>query len=385
MALACLSLWVSWPTIVAVFDGSYAFDWANFIEAGERFGTGTLYEVDPPYAFRWSPVAAWLLGFVTLMPLWLWQVLHLAVLPLLRSWLLVAAVLVSYPFWFDVQTGNLMTFVAVLGVLALRGGRVATATFLVLTVLIPRPLMLPLAVWLLWQRPATRLPFAAFFVAHAAVVVALGYGAEWLAALTSVQAELGNAYNFGPSRFIGALWIPIGLALAAWLTWRGRLGLASVAISPYWLPYYFLMLLLEFAPPKTCVRRKSSPGTTAKARNPANLRRPGCPISPGTEGGQDRQSRRCGPQRCAGSYPHCGATGRRIEGAVAIGMAIGLLAFMLTRSWSVTDGDAYWNAAIRLRDGLPLYRNSGIKTSRRHIDTLPWLAWLVDASDALAP
>ena len=227
VALACLSLWVSWPTIVAVFDGSYAFDWANFIEAGERFGTGTLYEVDPPYAYRWSPVAAWLLGFVTLMPLWLWQVLHLAVLPLLRSWLLVAAVLVSYPFWFDVQTGNLMTFVAVLGVLALRGGRVATAAFLVLAVLIPRPLMLPLAVWLLWQRPATRLPFAAFFLAHAAVVIALGYGAEWLAALTSVQAELANDYNFGPSRFIGSLWVPIGAPAAV-------ADLAAGLDSPAW-------------------------------------------------------------------------------------------------------------------------------------------------------
>ena len=37
----------------------------------------------------------------------------------------------------------------------------------------------------------------------------------------------------------------IGLPLAAWLTWKGRLGLASLAASPYWLPYYLLMLLLE--------------------------------------------------------------------------------------------------------------------------------------------
>jgi hypothetical protein len=262
VALACVSLYVSWPTIVAVFDGSYAFDWTNFIGAAERFGTNSLYEVDPPYAFRWSPVAAWLLGFVTFMPLWVWQVLHVAALPLLRSWLLVAAVLVSYPFWFDLQTGNLMTFIAVFGVLALRGGRVATASFLVLAVLVPRPLMLPLAVWLLWRRPGTWLPFAAFFLVHAAVVVARGYGPEWLAALTSVQPELVNEYNFGPSRFIGALWIPIGLALAAWLTWRGRLGLASIAISPYWLPYYFLMLLLESARRTSTEANSSGMGAT---------------------------------------------------------------------------------------------------------------------------
>jgi hypothetical protein len=260
VAAAGLSLYVSSPTIVAVFDGSYVFDWTNFIEAGERFGTGTLYDIEPPYAFRWSPVAAWLLGFITLMPLWLWQLLHLAALLLIRPWLLAVAVLVSYPFWFDVQTGNVMTFVAVAGLLALRGGRVATAVFLVLTVLIPRPLMIPLAVWLLWKRPETRLPFLAFFAVHAVVVVALGYAADWLTALTSVQVELVNAYNFGPSRLIGALWIPIGLALAACLTWRGRLGLASLAISPYWLPYYFLMLILEFARGEAPVRVQDDRG-----------------------------------------------------------------------------------------------------------------------------
>jgi hypothetical protein len=247
VGLACLSLYVAWPTIVAVFDGSYVFDWSNFVEAAERFGTGSLYDQESPYAFRWSPVAAWLLGFVTLMPLWLWQVLHLVALPLLRPWLLAVAVLVSYPFWFDVQTGNLMTFVAVAGFLALRGSRAATALFLILAVLVPRPLMLPLAVWLLWQRPGARLPFLAFFVAHGLLVAWLGYAQDWFAALTDVNAELVNAYNFGPSRFIGAWWIPIGLALATWLTWRGYLGLASLAISPYWLPYYFLILLLESA------------------------------------------------------------------------------------------------------------------------------------------
>jgi hypothetical protein len=257
VAFGCLNLYVAWPTIVAVFDGSYVFDWTNFVEAAERLGTGTLYAKDPPYAFRWSPVAAWLLGFVTLMPLWLWQVLHLAALPLLRPWLLAAIVLVSYPFWFDVQTGNLMTFVAVAGFLALRGSRAATAVFLVLTVLIPRPLMLPLTIWLLWRRPATRQPFAAFFAVHAAIVVASGYGADWLAALTDVNAELVNDFNFGPSALIGALWIPIGLALGAWLTWRGNLGLASVAVSPYWLPYYFLMLVLELT------EDRSEPKSTA--------------------------------------------------------------------------------------------------------------------------
>ena len=49
------------------------------------------------------------------MPLWLWQVLHVAVLPLLRSWWLIVGTLITFPLWFDLQTGNLMTFVAVTG------------------------------------------------------------------------------------------------------------------------------------------------------------------------------------------------------------------------------------------------------------------------------
>jgi hypothetical protein len=139
-----------------------------------------------------------------------------------------------------------MIFVAVTAVWAVRGNGPATALFLALSVLVPRPLMLPLAAWLLWNRPAWRVPFVAFFLVHAAAVVAVGYATDWLMALTTVEAELTSDFNFGPSTIIGAFWIPIGAALAIWLTWRGRLGLASLAASPYWLPYYFLMLLLEF-------------------------------------------------------------------------------------------------------------------------------------------
>jgi hypothetical protein len=243
---AGVSLYSCLPVIDAVLTGYYAFDWENFIQAAARFDHGTLYELEYPYAFRWSPVAAWILGIVTLMPAWAWQVLHVAVLPMLRSWWLVVACLVSYPLWFDIQTGNIMIFVAVAAIWAARGNGPATALFLALTLLVPRPLMLPLAVWLLWQRPAWRLPFALFLIGHTLVVAASGYGPAWIAALLTIGPELTSAFNFGPSALIGVLWIPMGTLLAVWLTMRGRLGLASMAISPYWLPYYFLMLLLEF-------------------------------------------------------------------------------------------------------------------------------------------
>jgi hypothetical protein len=74
--------------------------------------------------------------------------------------------------------------------------------------------------------------------------------------------------------------------------------------------------------------------------------------------------------------PAVGLERRLVERAVALGLAIGLVAFMLTRSFNLTDGDAYWNAAMRLRDGLPLYpliENQDLPTTYRYA---PWLAWM---------
>jgi len=49
----------------------------------------------------------------------------------------------------------------------------------------------------------------------------------------------------GPPAWLGSAWLLIGVPLGAWLTWRGRVGWAGLAISPYWLMPYYLMLLLE--------------------------------------------------------------------------------------------------------------------------------------------
>jgi hypothetical protein len=270
-AAAGLSLWSIIPLVEAVFTGYYAFDWVIFTQASDRLDDGTLYQFSEFYAYRWSPAAAWILGFVTLMPLWLWQVLHVAVLPLLRSWWLVVVCLITFPLWFDIQTGNLMIFIAVTGFWAYRGNGPATALFLVLTLLVPRPLMVPLTAWILWMRPDWRLPFLVLFVGHGALAVASGYAAEWLDALFRVGPELTSDFNYGPSRFIGLWWVPVGLAFALWLTWRGRLGLASLAISPYWLPYYFLMVLLDFAPGPPPPPSRSEAVVASRTGSPADM------------------------------------------------------------------------------------------------------------------
>lgn len=234
-------------TLAAFFLADVAVDWTHvYSQLGPRLNDGTLYDwPDTIYAYRYSPLLAY--GFTLIAPIGTiaWLALHFAVLPLLGRTLGLIT-LVSFPFWSDVYNGNVMVFVFVCAVLALRGERWAQIAFLALTVLIPRPLMIPVAAWLLWQHRGLWGPFAAVFSLHAALVMLTGYGDEWIASLLSRGADdFGARMDFGPARFIGVAWVPIGLALAAWLTWKGKVGLASIAASPYWLPPYLLMGLLR--------------------------------------------------------------------------------------------------------------------------------------------
>ena len=125
-----------------------------------------------------------------------------------------------------------------------------------LALLIPRPLMVPLVAWVLWQRPEWRIPFGALFVAHAVGVLLSGWGPEWVARLLSAgPEELGSELNYAPSRLIGNLWLLVALPGALLLTLRGWIGAASVLAAPYWLPYYWLMLALDWDRLSAAVRR----------------------------------------------------------------------------------------------------------------------------------
>jgi hypothetical protein len=106
--------------------------------------------------------------------------------------------------------------------------------------------MLPLLVWILWKRPEWRLPSIGIAVGLLLASLATGQGGEWLVSLLHTGQEFG--FDIGPGRIIGLWWVPIGAVLAAILTWKGRLGWASLAASPYWLGYYLLMGLLELGP-----------------------------------------------------------------------------------------------------------------------------------------
>jgi len=227
-------------------------DWRIFEIAADRIAAGMspYVELDAQthHAFRWSPLAALAFVPITAMPYVAWMAAHFAALVGFRDWRIAAAVGLSWPFAVDLLDGGVMVFVALAAYWAFAGSRWGIAAFLALTVLIPRPLMIPLAVWLLWKRPEWRIPFAVILPGHAMAVVVTGWHVEWLERLFTSGYDMDNAFNLGPSRWLGAAWIPIGLAIAAFATWRGRLGWASLAISPYHFPQYLMMLVLEVAP-----------------------------------------------------------------------------------------------------------------------------------------
>jgi hypothetical protein len=259
--------------------GPDAGDWQLWLTIPEKLARGELYE--PPLGpFVWSPVAAWLLVGVVQLGYWAWFALHLAVVPLLRDRWLIAFTLASWPFWHDAAEGNTFAFVFVSGALALRGSRAAAIIYLSLLLLMPRPVQVPLAAWLLWRMPDLRLPFAALFMAHAAAVLASGYALDWFDAVRSYGSAGAMENTIGPPRWLGAAWLAVGIPLGAWLWWRGRLGLAGIAISPYWLPGYLLMWLLELVP-------RGAPTTAPQQRHRAEHDQPTVAVDVGDQGGAD--------------------------------------------------------------------------------------------------
>ena len=233
-------------TIAGFFVSDAGYDWLIFVEAGQRAGGDALYVWDAHYAWSYSPLLAYVFAVIAPIGFWGWSLLHAAVLPLLRDRRLAVLALASWPFWADVYNGNTMVFVMVAAVGAFTRSPTATGLYLALCLLMPRPLMLPLLAWILWQQPAWRVRFAVMVVVNAALVIASGHAADWFDALRGVQEAVGtSSRDIGPANLIGIWWIPLGALAGIILTLRGHVGWASLAASPYWLPQYLLMLMLE--------------------------------------------------------------------------------------------------------------------------------------------
>ena len=101
--------------------------------------------------------------------------------------------------------------------------------------------------WLLWKRPDVRLPFAALATVTVVFAIASGYLVDWLSVLVAIGRTNDIHFaNLSPTKWIGPAWLVIGVPLGAWLTLKGNVGLAGLAISPYILPAYPLALLWEW-------------------------------------------------------------------------------------------------------------------------------------------
>lgn len=219
-------------------------DWGTWQTAALGLESGTLYADG---FFVWSPIAAWLMGHVVL-PLgyWFWLAAHLAIVLLLRSPLLIVAVLTSGPFWIDAAAGNFFTFVAVAGFLAVSGSRPAGIAFLALSLLMPRPVQLPLSLWLLAHERGLWVPTIGLIAGFAVLVGLSGYAIDWMHALLSLgQSYPFRGWDLGPTRVLGGAWLIIGIPLGAWLLYRGRPAWAGLAVTPYLVPQYFLALVWE--------------------------------------------------------------------------------------------------------------------------------------------
>ena len=236
-------------TIYGFFASNAGHDWAIFVEAGRRAASGGLYRWDSSYAWSYSPLLAYVFAVLTPIGYVGWSALHVATLAALRDRWLAFVTLLSWPFWVDLYNGNTMVFVYVAAVLAVRGSTVGITAYLLLSLAMPRPLMLPVLIWILWKQPKWRIRFAALAVGYAILILLSGQANSWLHALTGVSDAVAiSSRDIGPAVVLGGLWVWIGAVLAVVLTIRGNLGLASLAASPYWLPQYLMMGMLELVP-----------------------------------------------------------------------------------------------------------------------------------------
>ena len=249
-------------------------DWDLWSALPESIARGAMYDTGTEAPFVWSPVAGWFMATVpTVIGYWPWYALHIGVVFLMRDWRLIAITLATAGIWIDAAMGNTFTFIFVSGVLAYRGSRPAALVYLALLLLIPRPLQVPLGAWLLWKMPSVRVPFVGMAAIHAIAVFASGYAFDWAAAL-GAQAANGN---FGPTALIGPWWFIVGVPLAVWLTLKGHVGFAGLAISPYILGVYWLMPALELPPWKRrpwhpeVHSRKDRDATTPAVRVPTGV------------------------------------------------------------------------------------------------------------------
>jgi hypothetical protein len=250
-------------------QADFAFDFTCcYQQAAERAITdaSTLYDWSETYTFRYTPVGA--LPFIPLVPLseqgaaWAWLMFKVGVLVLTAAWFasrwtgmrrIGAALLVLTfpPIVHDLVIGNVST-ITVLAFLAVarwqdpRGG-VAIG---LLTVLMPKPHLVPVLAYLAVRRPRDFL--AALGTMGAGVAIGLViFGVEpWVEFIGTLREPLDRTFtaNIGWSGLLGQLGVVIGVGiglavLVAGMLLGGARGyglsiLAGILAGPYTFIHY---------------------------------------------------------------------------------------------------------------------------------------------------
>lgn len=223
-------------------------DWATAWWPLESWGS---HVYDHPW--RYSPLLIPVVALIVVGGPWVLGGAHLlgvALLARLGDWT-VWLVAFSAFFWVDLVVGNIFTFVAVAAAFAVAGSRTGSMVYLALTLLMPRPVQIPLAVWLVWRRPELRAPFALILVVQAVGVIASGLAGQWLGSLLGSTSLTFEPFSLGPGRIFGLWWAVVGIPAAALMIWRGSASVAALAglvASPFLLPQYLLMGVIAIPP-----------------------------------------------------------------------------------------------------------------------------------------
>ncbi len=150
-------------------------------------------------------------------------------------------------FWVDLIVGNVFTFVAVAAAFAIAGSRMGALWFIALTLLMPRPVQIPLAIWLVVHRPDLRLPALAITLVQIVGLVASGLGEAWIVSLFGSASLTYASFSLGMGRIFGNQWILVGIPVATVMVWKGSAAVAALAgivASPFLLPQYLLMAVV---------------------------------------------------------------------------------------------------------------------------------------------
>jgi hypothetical protein len=259
--------------------GDFAFDFTCcYQQAAARVldDPSTLYQWSDTYTFRYTPLGA--LPFVPLVPLsetaasWTWLLAKLAVLGLTAAWFsrpwsgtrrwLVALLVVTFPpVVHDLVIGNVST-ITLLVLLAVarwhdwRGG----AALGLLSVLMPKPHLVPVLVYVAIRRPRDFVATLATMAGGLGVGLAIFGIDPWIAFIGTLREPLERTFtaNVGFSDLFGPVGVAIGLAVGIAILVAGVLAggsrgyglsiIGGIIMGPYTFIHYLVGTLVAVEP-----------------------------------------------------------------------------------------------------------------------------------------